>query len=96
MGLPKTGDVYRLDWMTLVSQGQNLFKLVSNGGTEVEQVKGDDAEKVRDEVKDTLVYMSPQFGMSRSEKMNLKASRVSLPFVSHMKTADISQDNSKA
>ena len=82
--------------MRLVSQGQNLFKLVSNGGTEVEELKGDDADKVRDEVKDTLVYMSPQFGMTRSEKMNLKTSRVSLPFVAHMKTADISQDNSNA
>ena len=28
MGQSKTGDVYRLDWMTLVPLGQNLFKLV--------------------------------------------------------------------
>ena len=27
MGQSKTGDVYRLDWMTLVPLGQNLFKL---------------------------------------------------------------------
>ena len=76
MGQSKTGDVYRLDWMTLVPLGQNLFKLVSNSGTEVEQVHGADAENVRDAVKDTLVSMSPQFGLSRSEKMNLRASRV--------------------
>ena len=76
--------------------GQNLFKLVSNSGTEVEQVHGADAENVRDAVKDTLVSMSPQFGLSRSEKMNLRASRVSLSFVSHMREADISQDTSNA
>ena len=96
MGQSKTGDVYRLDWMTLVPLGQNLFKLVSNNGTEVEQVHGADAENVRDAVKDTLVSMSPQFGLSRSEKMKLRASRVSLSFVSHMRVADISQDNSNA
>ena len=96
MGQSKTGDVYRLDWMTLVPLGQNLFKLVSNSGTEVEQVHGADAENVRDAVKDTLVSMSPQFGLSRSEKMKLRASRVSLSFVSHMRVADISQDNSNA
>ena len=44
MGQSKTGDVYRLDWMTLVPLGQNLFKLVSNSGTEVEQVHGAGAE----------------------------------------------------
>ena len=96
MGQSKTGDVYRLDWMTLMPLGQNLFKLVSNSGTEVEQVHGADAENVRDAVKDTLVSMSPQFGLSRSEKMNLTTSRVSLSFVSHMRVADISQDNSNA
>ena len=96
MGQSKTGDVYRLDWMTLMPLGQNLFKLVSNSGTKVEQVHGADAENVRDAVKDTLVSMSPQFGLSRSEKMKLSASRVSLSFVSHMRVADISQDNSNA
>ena len=96
MGQSKTGEVYRLDWITLVPQGENLFKLVSNSGTEVEQVHGADAENVRDAVKDTLVSMSPQFGLSRSEKMKLSASRVSLSFVSHMRAADISQDNSNA
>ena len=96
MGLSKTGEVYRFDWITLVSQGHNLFKLVSNGGTEVKELKGADAAKVRDEVKDTLVCMSPQFGMTRSDKMNLPTSRVSLSVVAHMKTADISQDNSTA
>ena len=40
MGQSKTGDVYRLDWMTLVPLGQNLFKLVSSSGTKVEQVHG--------------------------------------------------------
>ena len=55
MGGSKKGDVYRFDWMTLVPLGQNLFKLVSNSGTEVEQVHGADAENVRDAVKDTLV-----------------------------------------
>ena len=96
MGLSKTGEVYRFDWITLVSQGHNLFKLVSNGGTEVKELKGADAAKVRDEVKDTVVCMSPQFGMTRSDKMNLPTSRVSLSVVAHMKTADISQDNSTA
>ena len=92
MGLSKTGEVYRFDWITLVSQGHNLFKLVSNGGTEVKELKGADAAKVRDEVKDTVVCMSPQFGMTRSDKMNLPTSRVSLPVVGHMNTADISFD----
>ena len=92
MGLSKTGEVYRFDWITLVSQGHNLFKLVSNGGTEVKELKGADAAKVRDEVKDTLVCMSPQFGMTRSDKMNLPTSRVSLSVVAHMNTADISLD----
>ena len=94
MGQSKAGDVYRLDWITLVPAGQNLFKLVSNSGTEVEQVHGADAENVRDGVNDTLVSMSPQFGLSRSEKMKLRTSRVSLSFVSHVLVADISQDNS--
>ena len=96
MGQSKTGDVYRLDWMTLMPLGQNLFKLVSNSGTKVEQVHGADADNVRDAVKDTLVSMSPQFGLTRSEKMKLSTSRVSLAFVSHMRAADISQDNSNA
>ena len=64
MGLSKTGEVYRFDWITLVSQGHNLFKLVSNSGTEVEQVHGADAKNVRDAVKDTLVSMSPQNRLS--------------------------------
>ena len=96
MGLSKTGEVYRFDWITLVSQGHNLFKLVSNGGTEVKELKEDEAANVRDEVKDTLVCMSPQFGMTRSDKMNLPTSRVSLSVVAHMKKADISQDHSTA
>ena len=96
MSQSKPGDVYRLDWMTLVPMGENLFKLVSNSGTKVEKVEGTDAESVRDAVKDTLVSMSPQFGITRSEKMKLNASRVSLSFVSHMRGADISQDNSNA
>ena len=96
MGLTKKGDVYRLDWITLMPLGQNLFKLVSNCGTEVERVQGPDAEHVRDAVKDTLVSMSPQFGLGRSDKMKLKASRVSLSFVSHMREADISEDNTNA
>ena len=96
MGRAKKGDVYRFDWITLVPLGQKLIKLVSNSGTQVEQVHGADAENVRDAVKDTLVSMSPQFGFNRSEKMMLSASRVSLSFVSHMRVADISQDNSNA
>ena len=96
MGQSKSGNVCRLGWMTLVPIGQNLFKLVSNNGTDVEQVHGSGAENVRDAVQDTLVSMSPQFGFNRSEKMKLSVSRVSLSFVSHMQVADISQDNSKA
>ena len=96
MGQAKAGDVYRLDWITLVPVGQNLFKLVSNSGTEVQQVHGDNAKTVRDAVSETLVSMSPQFSMSRSEKLKLSASRVSLSFVSHMREADISQDNTDA
>ena len=69
MGQSKTGDVYRLDWMTLVPLGQNLFKLVSNSGTEVGQVHGADAENVRDAVNDTLVSMPPQFALSHSDEM---------------------------
>ena len=30
MGQSKTGDVYRLDWMTLVPLGQNLFKVAAS------------------------------------------------------------------
>ena len=45
---------------------------------------------------DTWVSMSPQLSLSRSEKMKLRASRMSLSFVSHMWVADISQDNSNA
>ena len=96
MGQSKTGDVYRLDWMTLMPVGQSLFKLVSNSGTEVTQVHGADAENVRDAVKDTLVSMSPQFGLSRDEKIKQDASRVSLPYVSHMRGADITQDKENA
>ena len=96
MGLSKTGEVYRFDWITLVSLGQNLFKLVSNGGTEVKELKDEEAANVRGEVKDTLVCMSPTFGMTRSDKMNLPTSRVSLSVVAHMKKADISQDHSTA
>lgn len=96
MGQAKKGDVYRLDWISLVPLGNNLFKLVSNSGTEVEQVHGTDAENVRGAVTDTLVSMSPQFGLSRSEKMKLPASRVSLSWVSHIREADISQDNTNA
>ena len=40
--------------------------------------------------------MAPQFGVSRSEKMKLRASRVSLSSLSHIPEADISQDNSNA
>ena len=96
MGRAKKGDVYRFDWITLVPLGQGLFKLVSNSGTQVEQIHGSSADTVRDAVKDTLVSMSPQFGMSRSEKLKLSASRVSLSFVAHMKEADITTDNSNA
>ena len=96
MGLTKKGDVYRFDCITLMPLGQNLFKLVSNCGTEVERLQGADAELVRDAVKDTLVSMSPQFGMGRLDKMKLEASRVSLSFVSHMREADISEDNTNA
>ena len=52
------------------------------------------ADKVRDEVKDSLVCMSPQFDMTRSDKMNLETCPPSLSFVAHMKTADISEENS--
>ena len=83
MGQAKKGDVYLLDWISLVPLGNNLFKFVSNSGTEVEQVHGTDAENVRGAVTDTLVSMSPQFGLSRSEKIKLPASRVSLSWVSH-------------
>lgn len=76
--------------------GNNLFKLVPNSGTEVEHVHGTDAENVRGAVTDTLVSMSPQFGLSRSEKIKLPASRVSLSWVSHIREADISQDNTNA
>ena len=96
MGQSKTGAVYRLDWMTPVSAGHHLFKLVSNNGTQVEQLHGPDTQIVRSVVKNALLSRSPPFGLSRSEKMNLKASRVSSSFVSHMRVADISQDNSNA
>ena len=71
MGLSKTGEVYRFDWITVVSQGQKFFKLVSNGGIEVKKLKGADADKVRGEVKDTLVcsarfhHYHVRFGISR-------------------------------
>lgn len=96
MGQSKKCDVYRLDWISLVPLGNNLFKLVSNSGTEVEQVHGTDAENVRGAVTDTLVSMTPQFGLSRSEKIKLPASRVSLSWVSHIRAADIRQDNTNA
>lgn len=96
MGQSKKRDVYRRDWISLVPLGNNLFKLVSNSGTEVEQVPGTDAETVRGAVTDTLVSMSPQFGVGRSEQIKLPASRVSLSWVSHIREADISQDNTKA
>lgn len=45
---------------------------------------------------DTLVSMSPQFGLSRSEKIKLPASRVSMSCVSHIREADIRQDDTNA
>ena len=96
MGHSKPGDVYHLNWMTLVPLGQNKFKLTSNSGTEVKQIHGADADKIRHSVKETLVSMSPQFVVTRDEKMMLRATRVSLAFVSHMRQADVSEDNSNA
>jgi hypothetical protein len=68
--------VYRIDWVTLVPLGQNLFKLVSNGGTQVKQLNGSSGDDARDALSDTLVVMSPQFGTSRSDKLKLNTSRV--------------------
>ena len=96
MGEYQTGDVYHLEWMTLVPVRENLFKLVSNSGPDVGDIHGANAENVRASVKDTLVLMSPQFGLSRCEQMKLSTARVPLPFVSHMRVTDISQDNSNA
>ena len=75
---------------------RSLSKIGRSEDRKIEQVHGADAENALDAVKDTLVSMPPQFGLSRSEKMNLRASRVSLSFASHMREADISQDNSNA
>ncbi len=96
MSHAKTGDVYRFDWITLMPLGQGRFKLISNGGTQVEQVLGTSADNIRAAVSNDLVSMSPQFGMSRSEKLKLSTSRVSLSFVAHMQEADIAEDNSEA
>ena len=40
--------------------------------------------------------MSPQYHMTRYDKLKLTTSRMSLSLVSHMRDADISQDNSNA
>ena len=96
MGKCKTGEVYRFVWITLVPQRPNLFKLVSNCGTQVEKLQGAEADSVRAGLTESLVSMSPQLGFPRSDKMQMKFSRTSLSFVSHMRGADISQDNSLA
>ena len=96
MGQATAGDVYRIDWITLHPLGQDLFKLVSNGGTQVQQVHGTSADDVRGALSANLVSMSPQFSMSRSEKLKLDTSRISLSFVAHMQEADIAEDNSEA
>ena len=89
MGEYQTGDVYHLEWITLVPVRENLFKLVSNSGADVGYMHGANAENIRAAVKDTLVVMSPEFGRSRCVQMNVS-------FVSHMRVTDISQDNSNA
>ena len=96
MGQAKKGDVYRLDWMTLSPVGANQFKLSSNNGTHVQEVHGAEADEVRNALKETLTSMSPQFGMSRSDKMNLNAARVTLAYACHIKGAEISPENSNA
>ena len=100
MGKSKKGDVYRLDWITLVVQAaenaRKLLKLTSNQGTKVELLQGTDAENVRNAVQDNLISMSPQYRMSRDDKLKLTTSRMLLSLVSHMRDADISQDSSTA
>ena len=96
MSESKKGDVYRLDWITLVVVTKDLFKLVSNSGTKVEQLQGTDADTVRAGLHENLESMSPQYYLTRGDKLNLPASRMSLALVSHMRNADISQDNSEA
>ena len=73
MGESKTGDVYRLDWMTLVPLGQNPSKLVSKSGTEVQQVHGADAENVRDAVK---AQLSSHVVFSRNRAQSATAAAV--------------------
>ena len=94
MGEAKRGDVFRFKWMTLLPLNKHLFKLTSNSGTQVERVEGGEAEKFRGEVNDTLTSMSPTYGVTRAEKMNLPTTRMSLSLVAHMREADLGQDNS--
>ena len=91
------GEVYRFDWMTLVIvEPKKSFKLVSNNGTKVERLTGTEADSVRDGIEENLTSMSPQYHMTREDKLKLTTSLMSLSLVCHMRDADISQDNSNA
>ena len=82
------GEVFRLDYFTLVPEGNGCYKLTSNTASRVELQAGAGAEAVRAGLSDKVDTMSAVYGKSRDDKMKEKFQPVSLIMVSHVKSMD--------
>ena len=82
------GEVFRLDYFTLVPEGNGCYKLTSNTASCVELEAGAGAEAVRAGLSDKVDTMSAVYGKSCDDKLKEKFQQVSLIMVSHVKSMD--------
>ena len=88
MSAATAGQVFRLDYFTLVPEGNGCYKLTSNTASRVALQDGAGAEAVRAGLSAKVDTMSAVYGKSRDDKMKEQFQQVSLIMVHHVRSMD--------
>ena len=78
------GQAVRLDLMLVKPEAGGLFKLVSTEHTVVTPVQGAEAQQMSQDLSKQLDSMSPEYGVSRQQKLSQASAQVSLVVLRHM------------
>ncbi|CAE8644736.1 unnamed protein product, partial [Polarella glacialis] len=84
MAQASVGEVFRLDWMTLVPEGNGMFKISSAAHSTSRLQTGDAADSVRSALATDVESMSATYGRSRAEKLKELFTQGSLSTLDHI------------
>ncbi|CAE8689896.1 unnamed protein product [Polarella glacialis] len=89
MAQASVGEVFRLDWMTLVPEGNGMFKISSASHSTSRLQTGDAADTARSALATDVESISATYGRTRAEKLKELFTQGSLSTLDHVQRLNL-------